>query len=671
LSIKKKIPQKQAPATPAARTPEKKPAEPSLIRFDRKTLLFLAILLALFFGMSVLKLHTSSIAHWNVNFEMPKSKALIWGSPKLIRMDEWMTTTPTLIGQVKAGMPVTNESLGSGNVPVILGYPVRDISSLLRPAVWPYFIFDLETAFAFSWNFSNFFFLISMFLLLMLLTRNHFWLSVFGTFFIFFSSGIQWWSYYISIYMMYLNGILLSTIFILHSKKWSAILFSGLILLFSAYGYLFNLYPPFQVPLVYLYLFILAGLLFRHGDFKNILSKWQLRAGVLACVALLFGYFSFHYYELTRETYDIMMNTVYPGKRLVSGGDLVDGKFFSEFFNLFMSERHLPVQWLNISEESGLLVFLPVLYYALAYNYLRFKKYDKLQLVLAGFLLFSVIFILVGIPLFLSKITLLSMVEARRFLPIAQVGNCILLVCFLSDRSSGAGSRFSWGEFAALLAGFLVFFTLIGNHINESTNNFFTNDQLKIVTILFTAIYLLIRYSYLKYATLVACLLILGVTLPNITINPLTSGLSPILENPLVKVSEAIHKKDPDARWIVYGAANWADLLKSNGIPAFNGTKWTPPFNDMKTIDPTGKDVDIYNRYAHIRLREAASEKDTVYYQQPSPDGYAMYIDPCSPRLAKLGIKYFLFSHTPPPNVSMECLTVADSLGFYLFKRKD
>jgi hypothetical protein len=670
LSKKKKIPSRQAPTKPQAKAPEMQPAESSLIHFDRKTWIFLSLLLAAYVFMSAMKMHTSSIGYWNTLFEMPKSKAVIWGTPKQIRMDEWMTATPTLIGQVKAGMPVKNESLGSGNVPVILGFPVKDMSSLLRPSVWSYFFFDLETAFAFSWNFSNFFFLVSMFLLLMLLTRSHFWLSVFGTFFIFFSSGIQWWSYYISIYMMYLNGVILSVVYILHSKKRIPMLFAGIILLFSAYGYLFNLYPPFQVPLVYLYLFIFIGFLLRHKDYANILSKVPLRMGVLSAAVLILGLFVFHYYELTKDTYAIMMNTVYPGMRVVSGGDLADGKFFSEFFGMFMTDRHVPAQWMNISEASGLLVFFPVLFYAIAYNYIKFKRYDSLQIVLSGFLLFATIFILIGIPVFLSKLTLLSMVEARRFLPVAQAGNCILLICFLSDKKTGEGSRFSWIEFAALLVFMIIFFTLVGNHINDSTNNFFKSDQLKTVIVLFTAIYLLIRYSYIQYGSLIACLLIAGVTLPNVSINPLTSGLSPILENPLVVTSQAIHEKDPNATWAVYGASNWADLLKSNGIKTFNGTKITPPLDDFKIIDPPGKNSTYYNRFAHMRLREPQGPSDTLYFEQPTPDGYSMYLDPCSPRLEKLGIKYFLFSKTPQ-EMSLRCMTPADSLGFYLFKRKD
>ena len=121
-------------------------------------------------------------------------------------MDEWMVSTPSVMSQHALDFPLDNPSIGGGNASLVFGLPVKDISMVLKPSTWPYFIFDIERAFAFSWNFNIFFFVISMFLLLMLLTINNFWLSAAGAFLVFFSSGIQWWSYDLSTNMIYLNG---------------------------------------------------------------------------------------------------------------------------------------------------------------------------------------------------------------------------------------------------------------------------------------------------------------------------------------------------------------------------------------------------------------------------------------------------------------------------------
>src|SRR5206468_7863665 len=139
--------------------------------------------------------------------------------------------------------------------------------------------------------------------------------------------------------------------------------------------------------------------------------------------------------------------------------------------------------------------FFPMIFYVIASNFIRFKKIDIIQLSLSLFLILSFVYILVGFPLFLSKITLLSMSEARRFLPIAEAGNCILLICFLSDRQFHKKNKNSWIEFAILTIACVIFFILAGKNINKASGNFFTIIQLITMVFIFTLVYLLIRYK--------------------------------------------------------------------------------------------------------------------------------------------------------------------------------
>src|SRR6187397_1054481 len=230
--IKKKItvPEGSSESKPApVQGPAKLKTASSLILFDIKTRAFLLILLLSYLLISSLKIHTSNIANWDLFFGLEKSESVLAGKPRFIRMDEWMITATGVIGQYNAGMPIKNESFGDLNTPVIFGFPVKEISTILRPNLWSYFIFDIERAFAFAWNFNIFFFLAGTFLLLMLLTRNDFWLSVTGTFFIFFSGGLQWWSYFIGNYMLYLNGMFISFAYLLYNKKRWPMIIAGLV----------------------------------------------------------------------------------------------------------------------------------------------------------------------------------------------------------------------------------------------------------------------------------------------------------------------------------------------------------------------------------------------------------------------------------------------------------
>ena len=321
---------------PSVRATKGSSFQDSLIILDKRSKIFVLGLLLLYLILSFSKIHTSSIAFWDQLFGIKQSEGLLSGSPKGIRQDEWMVTTPAIIGQYQSGMQINNPGLGDGNVPVMVGHPVKDFSVLLKPNLWPYFIFGAEHAFAFSWNFNIFFFIISTFLLFLLLTKNNFWLSAVGALFIFLSGAIQWWSYYLGTVMLYSNGVLISVIYLLYSKTIKNYVISGVIFLVCSYSFITAFYPPWQVPLSYLYLVILIGYILTHKRYNIIKQGIKWKASILIIALFVLGIFLYHYYTLVKETYDILLNTAYPGKRLTNGGDLENGKLFSDFFGMFM-----------------------------------------------------------------------------------------------------------------------------------------------------------------------------------------------------------------------------------------------------------------------------------------------------------------------------------------------
>jgi hypothetical protein len=644
-----------------------------LIVFDLKVKVYLFGLLGLYFFLSLLKVHTSSIGNWEIMSGKPEAETVIVGSPRWIRLDEWMVATPAIVGQYNGGMPLSNPADGAGNVPLVYGFPVRDVSSILRPAQWSYFIFDVERAFAFSWNFGIFLFLISSFLAFMLLTKNNFWVSIAASFFIFLSSAVQWWSYTLASEMIYFNGILISFIYLLYSKKLSSLIVSGVILLFSVSGIFFNLYPPFQIPLVYLYGLILAGFIIKQKEFKAIKESLSAKVFVLIGVVLVFAVSAYHYYNIAKDTYALVLSTVYPGRRFSTGGDLIKGRFFSEFLGMYVSDTNLPSQWLNISEESGFFMFFPVVFYVLAARYVKFRKADPLMVTLSIFVLIGSIYVLAGFPSFLSKASLLSMSPASRALPILGAGNAILLFVFLGNKDRGEEEKFTWIEFGLLTVASFVFLKTICANIGDATDHFFSAEQITTASLLMLVAYLLVRYKAIRFITPVACLFLIGLNVANAKVHPVSSGLSALLEQPLVEKTKPLYEKDPKARWVVFGsqqleASNWANLLKVNGINVFNGVKWIPPLKDMAVLDRNADSV--YNRYAHIDMHKFINGRDTVVFQGLGPDGYAIHMDPCSPRLARLGIKYIVFTYRPEVN-EVRCLSPVDTSGFFIYKRRD
>lgn len=648
--------------------------ENRLIVFDLKTKLFLFSLLTLYIILSLLKVHTSSIGNWDIVSGKPEAETVIAGTPRYIRLDEWMVATPAVIGQYNAGMPLRNPADGAGNVPVVYGFPIKDISSVLRPAQWSYFVFGVERAFSFSWNFGIFFFLGSTFLLFMLLTKNNFWVSVTAAFFIFLSSAVQWWTYLIASEMIYLNGIFISVVYLLYSKKITAYIISGIILLFSISGIFFNLYPPFQIPLIYLYLLMFIGVLVQRKNFVVIKENLLAKSLVLLGVMVVFGIFAYHYYTIAKDTYSLVLNTVYPGRRFSTGGDLIKGKLFSEFFGMFMSDSNVPAQWLNICEASNFIMFFPIVFYVIALRYIKFKTVDPLLICVSVFVLIGLIYVLAGFPSFLSKASLLSMSPASRALPILGVGNAVLLFSFLGSKQQDQKEKFTWIEFGILAVAVFVLIKTICTNMMEATGNYFTTQQATTATLLMAAAYLLVRYKNFRFVTPITCVFLLSLNISNASVHPVSSGLASLLEHPLVEKTKPVYEKDPKARWAVFGSqqmdgANWANLLKTNGINVFNGVKWIPPLKDLAVLDSTADS--IYNRYAHIDMHLYLNDRDTVAFQLLGVDGYAIHMDPCSPRLQQLGIKYFVFTYRPQPAETRCMIPIDSSLQFFIYKRND
>ena len=473
-------------------------------------------------------------------------------------------------------------------------------------------------------------------------------------------------------YMIYLNVALLSLIFILYARQNKTIISCAIFFLFGVYGFATSFYPPWQVPLAYLYLAIFAGLILSKKEFRIIKEKWKFRAIVLSLTGLLLMFFFYHYWQLIKETVDLIMNTSYPGKRSTNGGDLVDGKLFSEFFGIYLADNHFPAQWLNICEASSFIMFFPVIFYVLIYNWIKSIKPDRLLLLLSGYIIVILIWIILGFPGFLSKISLLSMSPVYRTLPVLGVANCILLIVFLGSLSPNPKIKFSWIEAIVLAIAFFILLKIITTNINNATGKFFSNETFT-VSLLFTVVYLLIRYSYIKYATPVVAIILLAITIPNFKIHPVTKGLSPILENPVVISTKEIQAKDPNARWAVFGNQAISNLLKVNGINVFNGVKVVPQLKDMAVLDPSGKNKFIYNRYAHINLISLVDGKDSVGFKLNENivvnDNYSIFMDPCSPRLNQLGLKYFIFTYQPQ-TAEVRCMTkVTDMGGILIYKR--
>ncbi|WP_207512313.1 DUF7657 domain-containing protein [Longitalea luteola] len=643
-----------------------------LIRFDRKVKTYLGICSFLFILFVAFKLHNSSVPLWNGNMNdgADERRGVVAGDPLPIRSDEWLVNSPFIVSQEKNDLPVTNEALGFGKISLIMGLPANHLLSIIKPNLWGYYFLDIERGFSWHWNFKIFPFLISSFLFLLLFTNNNFLVSLFGSIWLFLSSAIQWWSINTEIFTWGLVSII-SLIYILYSGKTWVIILNGLLFLLASYSYVMVLYPAYQVPLSYFLLALLAGYVISKKEFRVLLNNKWVKFSVLAVSIVFLLSLLLFWYNECKETIQVVADTVYPGKRDESGGNFFFPAMFRDNFSWFLNQNTFPPQWLNICELSSFLMLSPIATILIIYSYFKTKKINLLFIPLLIFQAIIYIWLLHGFPPFLSRLTMFSTSPVVRTLFVFGFANIVFTLLYLSQfRKTSEATHFRPGmvvSFSIILA--IVF--LINYLINKQADHFFTRTQVINASILFAALNWLIVYfgesKSFQYLFYVSCFFFVA---SNLFINPLSKGLSPFFENPLYKKLTAIEEKDPEAGWIAFEHMTAPDFLKAAGINCFNGVNFAPPLKKLRILDPSGKNQDVYNRYAHVVVSPYVNAKDSIEFNLKQADLYTIRIDPCSPRLLQMGIKYLLFSYQPPEDQTRCLEKVDESNGFYIFKRK-
>ncbi|GAB2571260.1 DUF7657 domain-containing protein [Spirosoma areae] len=645
--------------------PEERPFE--LIRFDRRVKWFLGICIGLFILLTLAKINYSSIGMWNTVIPdgSDARRGIISGTPKPIRMDEWAILAPFMLSQANQGFPLENPAIGGEKVALVGYFPINHFVSFFRPDYWGFYLFDVEHGFAWRWNFILCFGLISVMLAFMLLTRNQFWLSVLGAFWLVFSPGLAWWSFFFltSIYAGF--GMLVASAYMFFSTKSRTIAIAGVLFFWCFAMFALTLYPPYQVPLGYLLLFLLVGYTWRHYNKQLLLSKVWLKLGVFALAFALMGAIFYTYYVDAKSTIDVMSNTVYPGKRSETGGTGFIANWFSEYFaGWLLTDQLFPKSWLNICEFSHFITFTPVIAVCTLIYFARTKKVDPLLAIILGYVVILLLWIEVGFPPFLAKATLLDVSPTRRTQIPFGIGNVVLAVLYFSYIH--AKKITVSGSVATLLSVGVVGFMIYAAWLNlDDAQGIYKSHQLFLPTLFFMGLnFLLLPIATFRYKELVVVGAIALFTLPNLKINPVSKGMVPITENALYQKVRELHLQEPKARWVVLGSQYITYLVTATGVNQLSGVKNQPDFKTMRVLDPTAKRDSAYNRYAHAVYGSYIdpAHPDTVIIQNGYEDGYQVAIDPCSAKLRKLDVRYIIFDRVPQP-VEIRCMKQVAKMG--------
>jgi hypothetical protein len=364
-----------------------------------------------------------------------------------------------------------------------------------------------------------------------------------------------------------------------------------------------------------------------------------------------------------------MLETAYPGRRVSSSGGVPLSKLMHGFFEAFRlgenSFPKLPLSY-NASEASGHIIMLPLVFLLVPLG-IWFQRRNALLAFVAGFCAMAFAWIVLTLPGPINQALQLVgwySVTPKRAIMALGVGSILLCTVLLARTQksppSDVARRVAWitVPLVALAVGYL------GWRLKQADSSFFTWQVIAVGTLVAALIAIGIsRGNAAFFATGVAIL-----ALPAITVNPLTSGLSSVMDKPILQAARR-QGGAPDDRWIAIGDSSFAQGLKAVGLNVWGGTHLLPDRVALDRLDPQKRYAKVWNRYSTIRI---ASEPgaSAPRFEYIRADQYRVVVDVCSQAVHALGITHVAYT-TRVPAADLRCLTAlsapADS-GIQLFR---
>lgn len=632
-----------------------------LIKFRYLISLVLLIILVFF------KINMSSVGHWDEylsDFEQGKSTGTILGAARPIRSDEWLVQTPFYLSQTFENLPVNNELYAKDGQNMIIAYnsPVKDITIIGKPFNWGFLFLDRERAYSFYWIFKLLALFLLSFELSMILTQRKKYLSLLAAFWITYSPGVQWW------FMQHLGDLVFYTVaimvasyhfFMINRKLYQRVLLA-IALAISSIGFILVIYPAFQVMFGYFLLMWLVGLIiiFR----KTIkFDKWDIILPVLslAIIGLVMG----HFYVNSKESLRDVMNTVYPGHRVWTGGVINTDDIIEQISNWIMPYRVIALEGNNNCEAASFYHFLPIVLPGLLLIPKEKKNnFYKLSYIFISFLVFAGLWQCIGLPQKLAELTMLSYTTNARTIVVISFVSMLFSIWFIGRVvDSYEGNRIQ----NFLLSVGMVMFTVMLYSISRY-NQYLTRYEVALVLLVIFVLCLLLLNKYFKTFALLMGLIIF---ISGCTVNPIVSGLGSIYDKKLSHEIMEISKNNPDAIWASEGMLY--NFLPALGVKTINSVRFYPDLDLMQEIsnDNSKEDEFVYNRYQHMHIEVTNSKTQFNLVQLD-----VTVINLNSKKLKDIGCKYIVsqrdLAQLNTNDVKFNAVTSPDNNGYRIFSIK-
>ena len=585
----------------------------------------------LFIILILMKINISSINEWSNYIGNSESKNVFLGKSRAIRSDEWLVQSAMMISQTQGedAFKIYNNHIAQGSLNMLMvAAPVKDILIISKPLMWGFLLFGTQYGFSFYWILKIIAIIMVSIELVLKITKNDKLLSLVGGLLLGLAPAMMWW-FSSSIGDGYIYGTMTIVLFgyymkHLEYKIWKKILLA-IGLLISITGFAFVLYPAFQVPFAYLMaIFIFVDFI---PNIKKLKKEDYIIIGitVLGIAGLLTRYVLLCFNDIK-----IMMSTVYPGHRIVTGGGFSLEEFISYFENIFFPYSN---NILNPCEPSSYIYPVTGLIILIIYclgDIKNIKKDSNYALIISLVFLYFIYIIweFVGFGEKLATLTFMSMSPTKRTHVILGIIGTILSIIMINKYD---GKKI-FTTLQSVIISFCV--TILSYVLVKNTN--YTSFFTPIKFALFLPMMYTMTYFFITGNKRVWCYeMTIIALLAGAFVNPICHGISPITDT---KISYAIKEIDDadEGDFIWAGNNNIAgQYLMANGVNVINGVNTYPNFKLLNKIDPEKEYNEVYNRYAHIHIVLG----ENINFELLNTDAYQITLT--YQKVKELGIRYY------------------------------
>lgn len=619
------------------------------------------IAVVLFIFLVLLKVTGSSIGMFCSCFGEMDSEVIL-GKSRPIRSDEWAVSTPMLWAQYQDDHGTFSyfSSVVRGDLTDVFleyGQPVKTIFMIFRPFYIGYLFLPIDNGMAFFWCGRLIALFMSSFEFGRLITEDDRKISVVYAFMITFAPVVQWWFAINGLVEMLICiqlSIVLYDKYLKSDIRYKKLIYFMVILILAG-TYILTMYPSWQVPFVYVLIGLIIWKSMENYDKNNMkMIDWlSIIVGVAILMAMIIAVLL-----KSKETIELITNTVYPGARSEKGGGL-SKELFGCLSNVWFAIKEQS-PYGNVCEAAMFLDLFPLSWIYFAYNMVKNKKRDRLLIILFGVSLFLGIWCVVGFPDLISKITLMSNSQPGRTIVVFGFANTIMLFRAIALYKKTKNNFINSIVISVIITAVIVGITF------DINRDYYSIKMLSFMGIIcFMMIFGVWHLNVEIIKSVWSFLILTVIMISGLLVNPIRSGVDDIYYIPELRMVDNIQEADPEALWVASDINVNNNLLLLVGAPTINSTNVYPDMKRWHLLDKTGEYEYIYNRYAHITVNVVDKDDDEDIFQEGyAPDQFILNVT--DKELDKLGVKYIFTQNGELDSNSFQQLDSED--GYYVYR---